>query len=60
MYDFAGLTILQCFLISREVAEETGCKVYPPEALKEYLKRAGEQYREKIEMSAEYVGDEDD
>ena len=46
VYDFAGLTIMQCFLTCKEVQSQTGAKVFAPKALRSYLRKTGEEYKE--------------
>lgn len=42
IFDFACLTILQCFITSKEVSG--GGKVYAPPSLQAYLRKSGETY----------------
>lgn len=44
IFDFSCLTILQCFLTSKEVAEKTGGRIYAPPSLRGYLRKTGEPY----------------
>lgn len=46
IFDFSCLTILQCFLTSKEVASEKGGKIFAPASLRGYLRKSGEQYDE--------------
>jgi hypothetical protein len=46
IFDFACLTILQCFLTSKEVASTKGGKIFAPPSLRGYLRKTGEEYDE--------------
>jgi hypothetical protein len=44
IFDFSSLTILQCFLTSKEVSQSTGGRIYAPPSLRGYLRKTGEEY----------------
>ena len=44
IFDFSALTILQCFLTSKEVAQSTGGRIFAPPSLRSYLRKSGEEY----------------
>ena len=46
VFDFAALTIMQCFLTCKEVSATTGGKVFAPKALRSYLRKTGEEYKD--------------
>lgn len=46
VFDFAGLTIMQCFLTCKEVSTSSGGKVFAPKALRAYLRKTGEEYKD--------------
>lgn len=44
IFDFACLTILQCFLTCKETVGASGGKVFAPKSLRGYLRKTGESY----------------
>ena len=63
IFDFASLTILQCFITCKEVAANGGGKIQAPASLRAYLIKNGEKYDDddddngKKDDAAEKKGD---